>query len=95
MNGKNKNSKLNTNGKSRKLGRSGQVLIESLLLMVLSVSFLGIAVKYFKETQTFSKITNVVWAGVAQVAEYGNWPSASPPIHPNSSIRTRLWDPQQ
>ena len=79
---------------SKRLGRSGQVLIESLLLMVLSISFLGILVKYFKDEKTFGKITNAVWAGVAQMSEYGNWPGASAPVHPNSSIRARLRDPQ-
>ena len=50
--------------------------------------------KYFKDEKTFGKITNAVWAGVAQMTEYGNWPGASAPVHPNSSIRARLRDPQ-
>lgn len=79
---------------SRRLGQSGQVLIESLLLMILSLSFLGILVKYFNEEKIFGKLTNAVWAGVAQMTEYGNWPGASAPVHPNSSIRARLRDPQ-
>lgn len=80
--------------KDRRRGQAGQVLIESLLLMVLSVGLLGVTLQYFRDTQTFSRITNAVWAGVAQMAEYGNWPGASTPVHPNSSIRARLRDPQ-
>lgn len=80
--------------KDRRRGQSGQVLIESLLLMVLSVGLLGVTLQYFRSTQTFGRITNAVWAGVAQMAEYGNWPGAGAPVHPNSSIRTRLRDPR-
>jgi hypothetical protein len=79
---------------SRMLGQAGQVMIESLLLMVLSVSLLGMLTKYFADEKTFGKLTNAIWAGVAQMTEYGNWPGASAPVHPNSSIRARLRDPQ-
>jgi hypothetical protein len=89
MNG---NSKIRDSDGFRE-NQSGQVLIESLLLMVISVGLLGATLQYFRDTQTFSKLTNVVWAGVAQMVEYGNWPTATPPVHPNSSIRTRLLDP--
>lgn len=73
--------------------RRGQVLIESLLLMVVSIGLLSATLQYFREAKTFSKITNAVWLGVGQMGEYGNWPGANSPIHPNSSIRVRLLDP--
>jgi hypothetical protein len=100
MTGKNRDRKIKSlsakdSGKSsRMLGQAGQVMIESLLLMVLSVSLLGVVVKYFADEKTFAKLTNAVWAGVAQMTEYGNWPGAGAPVHPNSSIRARLRDPQ-
>ncbi len=88
MNGNNKNRDLNL-----KTSQRGQVLIESLLLMVLSVGLLGATLQYFRDTKTFGKITNAVWAGVAQLTEYGNWPDTGTVVHPNSSIRTRYLDP--
>lgn len=89
MNGKNKDR---DQSKIRKQNQAGQVLIESLLLMVLSIGLLGATLQYFKDTKTFGKITNAVWSGVAQMSEYGSWPNAATPVHPNSSIRTRTWD---
>lgn len=88
MNGKNKNKHILS-------GQSGQVLIESLLLMFISIGLLGMTLRYLRDTKVFSSLTKVVWAGVAQMTEYGNWPSASGPVHPNSSIRTRLLDPKK
>ncbi len=84
------------NKKFQKLrpNNKGQVLIESLLLMVLSFGLLGATLKYFRDTKTFSNITNVVWAGVAQMAEYGNWPGTKN-VHPNASVRVRLRDPEK
>ncbi len=73
----------------------GQVLIESLLLMFISVGLLGLTLRYFRDNKTFSKITNSVWAGVAQMAEYGNWPGANATIQPNNPKRVRLLDPGQ
>lgn len=88
------NNKPNRNLKKR-FHQSGQVLIESLLLMVLSVGLLGATLQYFRDTKTFSLITNAVWAGVAQMTEYGDWPSAGAPVHPNSGVRVRLLDPSK
>ena len=84
----NKKNNSNTRKPFLRQSRSGQVLIESLLLMVLSLGFLDLTLKYFKDAQTFNKITNVMWSGVAQMAEYGSWPGM-PAQHPNDSERMR------
>ena len=81
--------------KKLRSNQRGQVLIESLLLMVLSVGLLGATLQYFRDTQTFNKITNAVWDGVANMAEYGNWRSSGPSKHPNSGDRVRLLDPRR
>ncbi len=79
--------------KKLRTNRQGQVLIESLLLMVISVGLLGATLKYFKDTKTFSNVTNVIWAGVSQMAEYGNWPGTNN-VHPNHLDRMRTLDPK-
>jgi hypothetical protein len=90
MNGKN-NKRTQIIGSDQR----GQILIESILLMVMTIGLLNIALGIIRDKKTFSVMTNAVWAGVAQMAEYGNWPTASPPHHPNSSERGRILDPSQ
>lgn len=71
----------------------GQILIESLLIMVVSVGLLMAALNFLKETKTLDKVVNVIWAGVAEMAEYGTWPTPQGPMHPNNSDRMRTLDP--
>lgn len=77
----------------KKRNQAGQVLIEYILLMVVLVGILGTATTFFRNQKTFSTLTNAIWAGVAQMAEKGSWPSASTPVHPNSFDRVRTLDP--
>lgn len=75
--------------------QKGQILIEALLLMIVSLGLLVATLNYFKETKTLNKVTNTIWSGVGQMTEFGNWPTAAPPVHPNSTLRTRIVDPTQ
>ena len=77
----------------KKRNQAGQVLIEYILLMVVLVGILGTVTTFFRNQKTFSTLTNAIWAGVAQMAERGSWPSAGAPIHPNSFDRARTLDP--
>lgn len=75
----------------------GQVLIESLLLAIVSLGLLMAALNYLKGNKTLDKVVNVAWVGVAQMAEFGTWPSGAParPMdHPNSKDRVRTLDPK-
>lgn len=79
--------------KRRLSSQSGQVLMEGLLLLVLSLGLLGATLRYLKNDKTLDKLTNAAWAGVAQMAEYGNWPGGPQPVHPNDSSRVRTLVP--
>ena len=79
-----------------RLGKKGQVLIESLLLMIVSLGLLAATLNYFRESRTLDRVVNAIWAGVGQMAEYGTWPTAGKdPAHPNNLDRMRTWDPPQ
>lgn len=73
--------------------RSGQVAMEGMLLLVVSLGLLGATLRYLKDDKTLDKLTNAAWAGVAQMAEYGNWPGGPAPVHPNDSSRVRTLVP--
>ena len=73
----------------KKRHQAGQVLIEYILLMVVLIGILGTVTTFFRNQKTFSTLTNAVWAGVAQMAEKGSWPSVNDPIHPNHFDRAR------
>ncbi|MFN8845873.1 MAG: hypothetical protein ACK5W9_03405 [Bdellovibrionales bacterium] len=73
--------------------RRGQVLMEGLLLMVVSLGLLGATLRYLRDDRTLDKLTNAGWSGVAQMVEYGDWPSTGQPEHPNSEARVRTLIP--
>ncbi len=78
---------------SSRSGQNGQIMIETLLIMIVSLGLLMTTLNYFKESRALAKITNAIWAGVAEMAEYGTWPTAQPPIHPNDHDKVRIIDP--
>lgn len=82
----------------------GQVLIETLLLAIVALGLLSATLSYLKENKTLDKVVNVAWLGVAEMAEYGTWPSAGSracdnnprgqgACHPNGAERVRTLDP--
>jgi hypothetical protein len=78
---------------SRLANRQGQVLMEGLLLMVVSLGLLGATLRYLRDDRTLDKLTNAAWSGVAQMVEYGDWPGTGQPEHPNSEARVRTLIP--
>lgn len=85
----------NKDSKFFRSDQRGQIMIEYLLLALVSLGLLSAALKYFRDTRTLDQVANTTWSGVAQMSEYGNWPTPGDAVHPNSSKRTRTWDPQR
>ena len=77
------------------IDQKGQMMMESLLLMLLSIGLLAAALNSFREARTLDRVVNTAWTGVATMGEMGNWPNGGATIHPNSSRRTRTLDPLQ
>ena len=73
--------------------QKGQMVVESLLIMVLSVSLLIVATKFIKDKEVISHLIAGPWDKTASMIESGTW-SANPQIarnmHPNRGTRARV-----
>lgn len=73
----------------------GQFVIEAVLLMVVSVSFLLFALKYLKENKAMGNLVGGPWEKVSGMIESGSWKPADEAAkkHPNQLERSLSWDP--
>lgn len=73
----------------------GQFVIEAVLLMVVSVSFLLFGLRYLKENKTMGTLVSGPWEKTAGMIESGVWKPAPEAAkkHPNQIERSLSWKP--
>lgn len=76
--------------------QKGQFLIESVLLMVLSIGLLTVGLRSVRNGNYIKKIVAEPWIKVAAMIENGVWsntPQKARADHPNTGRRGRTLDP--
>ncbi|MNL29155.1 hypothetical protein D3C87_1508300 [compost metagenome] len=76
--------------------RKGQVLIENVLMMIVTIGFLLWATKYLREEKYLAKLISEPWQRIAGMIESGVWepPKAAQAKHPNQLNRSLALDPR-
>jgi|GEM_PF-1445324 len=75
----------------------GQFLIETALLMMVTLSFLLFATKQLREFEIVKKLVGEPWTQVAGMIESGSWnsPATARQLHPNQITNGFTYDPAQ
>ena len=75
--------------------QSGQMLIETVLLSIVSVTLFISFVKYAQENRWAAKLVSEPWGTARGMIESGSWkkPEEAKKQHPNQINRSASWDP--
>jgi len=86
----------NISQKSLLKNERGQFVIEAVLLMVVSISFLLLGLRMLKENNAMSNLVQGPWQKVAGMIESGSWRPADEAAkkHPNQIDRSLSLDPK-
>lgn len=83
--------------RSQSLDQSGQMVVESVLILTLTVGLLISAIKVLKGVDVVNKMVTGPWARTAIMIETGTWSNTSSEgraRHPNTGVRSRILDPK-
>lgn len=71
--------------------RSGQAIIEAILILALFVSVGTLATGYFKQNELFAQMVSAPWLRLAGMMQNGIWmsPKDGAPLHPTQYGRYR------
>lgn len=79
---------------SRLKNQGGQLIVEAVLLMALTVGVSLVVTKYLEQNKFAQKLVSKPWTVLSGMIECGVWSGCKPGKHPNTMERILSYNPE-